>query len=354
MIEYFCDIKTSLRMNKKSKHRSSRKTWLYVAVTVVLIAIAGIAMTALRRSDGADRWIRIPRDATKESVRDSLISALGNDGARVYTMWTLMGGQPEKAHGAYKVSGNTLLLKVARRMSRGMQTPIRVGWNEARTMNEFARKVTAALECTPDEFLKCCDSLLHERGYAKSEYIAAFLPDTYEFYWTVAPCELVGRLNDSRNKFWTDERIAKAKAEGLTVTEATTLTSIVMEESSKLDEYGKIGRLYLNRLKADMPLQADPTVKFAIGDPSIKRIVNSMLRTPSAYNTYLNKGLPPGPIRMADKRAIDAVLNAGKHSYLYMCAKEDFSGYHNFAADYAAHLANARRYQKALDTRGIR
>jgi len=132
------------------------------------------------------------------------------------------------------------------------------------------------------------------------------------------------------------------------------IASIVEEETAKADERPKVARLYLNRLKANMPLQADPTVKFAIGDFTLKRITNAMTRTVSPYNTYVNPGLPPGPIRIPEKASLDAVLDAPDHNYIYMCAAEDFSGYHNFAVDYGTHMANARRYQAALNARGIK
>jgi UPF0755 protein len=127
----------------------------------------------------------------------------------------------------------------------------------------------------------------------------------------------------------------------------------VEEETVKKDERGKVARLYMNRLKSGMPLQADPTVKFAIGDFSIKRITEAMTKTDSPYNTYRFVGLPPGPIRLPDKSTLDAVLNAPQHNYLYMCAKEDFSGYHNFTINFADHKANAQRYREELDKRGI-
>ena len=148
--------------------------------------------------------------------------------------------------------------------------------------------------------------------------------------------------------------MAKAKSLGLSPTEVITMASIIDEETAVDSEKPMIAGMYYNRLKADMPLQADPTIKFAIGDFSIKRIYNNMLGVKSPYNTYRNTGLPPGPIRMASVAAIDAVLNRVKHNYFYMCAKEDFSGTHNFAVTYNEHLANAAKYTKALNSKGIK
>jgi len=161
-------------------------------------------------------------------------------------------------------------------------------------------------------------------------------------------------MHDYYEKFWTDERKAQATSQGITPDQAVTLASIVEEETSKADERGKVARLYLNRLQHGMRLQADPTVKFALGDFSIRRLSVAMTQVQSPYNTYRVNGLPPGPIRLPEKATVDAVLTAPQHDYIYMCAKEDFSGYHNFATDYTTHMANARRYQAALNARGIK
>ncbi len=162
------------------------------------------------------------------------------------------------------------------------------------------------------------------------------------------------KLVGIRDNFWTKERLDKAAKLGLTPVEVATIASIVEEESNKKDERPMIARLYINRVKQGMKLQADPTVKFATGNFALRRITGKHLRTDSPYNTYKNVGLPPGPIRVPNAATLDAVLNAPEHNYIYMCAKEDFSGRHNFAADYATHRKNAKKYQAALNRRGIR
>ena len=150
-------------------------------------------------------------------------------------------------------------------------------------------------------------------------------------------------------KFWNDERKAKAQNLGITPQQATIICSIAEEETQNRAERGVVARLYLNRLNIGMPLQADPTVKYAVGDFSLRRVLNIHLEKDSPYNTYKVAGLPPGPIRMVDKRTIDALLNSKPHKYLYMCAKEDFSGTHNFATSLGEHLRNAARYHAALN-----
>jgi len=308
----------------------------------------------LKPYNGSPAWIYIPRDATMDSVRDSMRSGLGEDvGDRVYGLWKLQGGSPAKSHGAYRITSGEWAVMIARHVSRGMQTPVRVSWSDARTMKQLASKVTIGVECTADEFMEACGRVLPESGFSEHEFPAAFIPDTYEVYWSVSPDDLVTRLLDYRNAYWTSERVNRASGLGLSPTQAATLASIVEEESAKADERPKIARLYLNRLQKGMLLQADPTVKFAVGDFSLRRIKGEHLNRESEYNTYRHRGLPPGPIRIASKQGLEAVLSAPNHDYIYMCAKEDFSGYHNFAKDYATHQANARRYQAQLDKRKI-
>ena len=170
----------------------------------------------------------------------------------------------------------------------------------------------------------------------------------------MTPEQFVARMLKEHKRFWNSTRLAKAKAQGLTPDEVMTLASIVDEETAKDDEKPMVAGLYLNRLKRGMLLQADPTVKFALGEFELRRILYVHLQTDSPYNTYRYAGLPPGPIRIPSMSAIESVLNPERHPYIYMCAKEDFSGYHNFASTLTQHNANARRYQQALNKRGIR
>lgn len=208
---------------------------------------------------------------------------------------------------------------------------------------------------TDAEFIAALDSLLPSAGFkSRDSYTAAFLPDTYEFYWTASAASTARKLLETRNAFWNDERRAKARKLGLTPVEAATLASIAEEETNNRDERATVARLYLNRVHKGMRLQADPTIKFALGDFSLRRIRGEHLNVNSPFNTYVNPGIPPGPIRVAEARTIDALLNSAPHDYIYMCAKEDFSGTHNFASDYATHCKNARRYQQALNRRNIR
>lgn len=328
------------------------------ALSVILGAVIAIAACAaifvMKSYHGEKQWIYIPSDATAQSVRDSLETHLGAVGIDIYLIWRVMGGDTSAAHGAYLVSDGDVALQVSRRIAQGRQTPVRITVNNVRTVRQLAQRVSAGMEWIGDDFIAACNKVLPDAGFKTSEYPAAFIPDTYEFYWTSSTETVVKKLLDYRNAFWNDERRAKAKKLGLTPVKTATLASIVEEETNAADERPVVARLYLNRLDRGMKLQADPTVKFAVGDFSIRRITGKHLAEQSPYNTYLNAGLPPGPIRVAEKSAIDAVLDAPQHGYIYMCAKEDFSGRHNFASDYATHQRNATRYRTELNRRNIK
>ena len=193
-----------------------------------------------------------------------------------------------------------------------------------------------------------------ELGFDSITLFSMFIPDSYEFYWTVTPEELVGRMKREYDRFWTPERDALRKRSGLSRLEVMTLASIVYEETRMTDEMPRVAGVYINRLKRGIPLQADPTVKYAMQDFALRRILYKHLRFPSPYNTYINKGLPPSPICMPGKNAIDAVLNFEKHDYIFFCARPTFDGYHNFARTLDEHMKNARAYSAELDRRKIR
>ncbi|MEE1542020.1 MAG: endolytic transglycosylase MltG, partial [Paludibacteraceae bacterium] len=196
--------------------------------------------------------------------------------------------------------------------------------------------------------------ILSVYGLNRATAVSLFIPDTYEVYWNLSPTDLLDRMKKEHNIFWNEERTLKLNALGLSQAEVSTLASIVEEETSKKDEKPVVAGLYLNRLKRGIPLQADPTVKFALQNFGLRRIYKKHLEYDSPYNTYLYAGLPPGPIRIPSKESIDAVLNFTKHNYIYMCAKEDFSGYHNFASSLDEHNKNAAKYRNALNKKNIR
>lgn len=238
----------------------------------------------------------------------------------------------------------------------GRQTPVNVVFNNVRTKEQLAGKIAAQLELDSLELLFAMTdtAFLNPLELNAFTVSALFLPNTYEFYWNVSVADFLARMEAEHHHFWTESRKTKAQKLKLTPEEVTTLASIVEKETLKKDEQPTVAGLYLNRLKKGMKLQSDPTVIYALGDFTINRVLNKDLKVDSPYNTYKHKGLPPGPISVPSIRAIDAVLNHDKHNYLFMCAKEDFSGYHNFAKTGTQHLINARKYRRALNERGIK
>ena len=237
----------------------------------------------------------------------------------------------------------------------GEQIPVKVTFNNLRTKEQLAGKISAQIEADSIAIMNQLTdtTFLLETGLNANNVSCLFIPNTYEFYWNTSAKEFVDRMQKEYNKFWNKERLKKSAAIGLTKFEVSALAAIVEMESYKKDERPIIARLYLNRLKKRMKLQSDPTIIFAIGDFTIRRVLTKDLKIESPFNTYLHKGLPPGPICIPSVNAIDAVLSATKNDYLFMCAKEDFSGYHNFAKTSREHSKNARKYRRALNKRKI-
>ena len=290
-------------------------------------------------------WVRIPRTATVDSAKDSITAALGdNFGGRVAAIWN---GDIEASHGAYLIEPGEKAWRIARRIGQGRQTPVKVTFNNIRTSDRLASRLASRMDFTAGEFEEACRKAAVADTLSPEQIAAQFLPDTYEVYWSATPEELIAKIRKHYSRFWDDARREKARNLGLTPLQVSVLASIVEEESNRRDERPKIARLYLNRLNRGMLLQADPTVKFATGDFEAKRITGAMLKSGSPYNTYRYPGLPPGIIRYPEAATIDAVLNAPEHGYIYMCARPDGSGYHDFTSDYQTHLDNARRFRKA-------
>lgn len=237
----------------------------------------------------------------------------------------------------------------------GNQVSVELTFNNLRFMSDFAAKVAGYLQPDSLEMLSYLKQpeVWEKYGFDAHTFHAMFIPNTYRMYWTSTPEQFVARMNAEYKHFWTDARLNKAKALNLSPIEVITLASIVQEETIKADEKPIVAGLYLNRLRRGMLLQADPTVKYAVGNFGLNRVLNKHLEMDSPYNTYKYVGLPPGPINFPEISSIDAVLHATKHDYLFMCAKEDFSGYHNFAKTLRQHNNNARRYRQTLNQRRI-
>lgn len=245
--------------------------------------------------------------------------------------------------------------QIVNMLKSGSQKPVVVTFNNIRTFSQLAGAVAKYIEPDSLAMLKqLTDSTLSAKyGFSKQTIACMFIPNSYELYWTTNPMQFTDRMASEYKRFWNDSRKEKAQAKGLTPEQVSTLASIVQEETIKADEKPIVAGLYLNRIKKGMPLQADPTIKYALNDFTIRRVLRDQLLIDSPYNTYKYAGLPPGPINFPEISSIDAVLNAENHNYLYMCAKEDFSGYHNFSKTLSGHNQNARIYQEALNRNKI-
>ena len=256
--------------------------------------------------------------------------------------------------GAYKVKMNMSNYEMITMLRSGNQTPIKLTFTYARKIEDLAEKITAKLKMSKDDLLNYLNENINNySGFKKTDIISIFLPDTYEVYWNISPEKLTNKMYSEYKKFWNEERLSKLDKINLNQKETIVLASIVASESRMLDEADRIAGLYINRLNRNMRLQADPTLIFAANDFTIRRVLNKHKKIKSPYNTYIHRGLPPGPIRLASKKYIDAVLNYEKHNYIYMCAKEDFSGYHAFATNLSDHNRNAKKFQIALNMRKI-
>lgn len=262
----------------------------------------------------------------------------------------------EMRTGRYAVKPGMSSLALLNDLRRGHQVASRITFNNIRFKKDLAERVGEQLMFGKDELLTLlndsayCDSL----GFTPETIDALFIPNTYEIYWNTSADKFLRRMKREYDAFWIPERLKKAQDIGFTPIEVSILASIVEEETAAGDEYPIVAGLYINRLHAGIPLQADPTVKFAVGDFSLRRILFEHLEVDSPYNTYKHAGLPPGPLRVPSVKGLNSVLNHTKHKYLYMCAKEDFSGRHNFAVTLAEHNRNANRYRAELNRRQIR
>jgi len=258
--------------------------------------------------------------------------------------------------GRYRINRNLNNNQLINLLRSGRQTPIKVTFNNLRNKEQLAGKVANQIEADSTDLLTYITNtaFLNANGFSKENVICLFVPNTYEFYWNTSAKQFMERMQKEYETFWNADRKTKAKKIKLTPFEIVILASIVEKEQNiKKEERPEIAGLYLNRINKKMKLESDPTLIFALGDFTINRVLNKDKKVDSPYNTYIHKGLPPGPICIPSINAVDAVLNASEHKYIFMCAKEDFSGYHNFAKTYVKHMINARKYHKAMNKRKI-
>jgi UPF0755 protein len=301
--------------------------------------------------DREDRVLNIPENATFKDVQRLLHGGRYVEDLMSFSFLAkLMNYDDNVKAGRFVIKKNMTNLEAIRLFRMSNVQTVRITFNNVRLVPELAEKITKDLSIRKEEFeaalINFAGSNTH--GFTKETIISMFIPNTYEVYYTISAEQLIEKMHDEYDKFWNAERLQKAKEIGLTPFEVSTLASIVQAESVRDDEAPIIASLYLNRLKKGIPLQADPTLVFAANDFSLKRVLNEHKALDSPYNTYKYPGLPPGPINMPNIKTIDAVLNHAETDYYYMCAKEDFSGRHNFTNNYEDHMRNAAKYQRAL------
>lgn len=327
------------------------------AVAVLCCAVAAFLLFAPMSNGHDTRYILVDADDNIDSVFAKVDTV--SHGYSFMTFKCLAYAMRYDGHvrtGRYAMESGTGSLQMLRHMRNGQQAPIMLTIPSVRTVDRLAEEMGKRLMMSEDELLSALkdEATCEKYGLDTLTIQCLFIPNTYDIYWNISVEKFLDRMKKEADRFWTTERKAKAKDAGLTPVEVVTLASIVDEETANNGEKPMVAGMYVNRLKAGMPLQADPTVKYAWKRFDLKRIYNKLLFIDSPYNTYKNTGLPPGPIRIPSVAGIDAVLDHVHHDYMYMCAKEDFSGTHNFAVTYAEHLKNAAKYTAALNARGIK
>ena len=334
----------------------------YLLSAAVACLLAGVALVCyFFLSDFSEqeetKYVYIDDDDTLDSVLTKLSPIASEHSLTGFS--TLIRHTKYAKHprtGRYAIKPGEDTWQVMRKMKNGQQQAVMLTIPESRTMDRLAGVLSHKLMLDSATIANALTDQVYCRrwGHDTCTIAALFVPDTYEIYWNVTLDHFMERMTKEHDRFWNSDRLQKARANHLTPVEVCTVASIVDEETANTAEKPMIAGMYLNRLKADMPLQADPTIKFAMKQFELHRIYRDMLFFKSPYNTYQNIGLPPGPIKIASIKGIDAVLNHAVHDYMYMCAKEDFSGTHNFARTYAEHLQNAARYTKALNDHNIK
>ena len=350
-------------MSTTKKKRSFPTSWkkqLSWVMTLLVIIVSYLAYVLFFPSiytfNSKVNYLYIKDNSNfKDVVNNIKVSTKTSNISTFYQASTILRYGSKIRSGKYELKNGMNNFQLIRMLRSGKQTPVKLTFNNIRTKEQLAGKLSEQLMADSTSILQLLNDSSYLSQFHLNPYtsIALFIPNTYEIYWNTNANNLFDRMYKEYTKFWTPQRKAKADSIPLTLAEVSTLASIVEEETNNSKDRPMVAGLYINRLKAEMPLQADQTVKYAVGDFTIKRILFGHLRTQSPYNTYKNTGLPPGPIRVATEAGIDAVLNYGKHNYIYMCASETLNGMHKFASDWDEHSRNAKKYQEELNKRKI-
>jgi UPF0755 protein len=362
--------KKALKLSKSSSKSGSSFMGKVIKIGFIIALIGAAYMgyqfyneamkSNINSAERKTRYIYIKHNATyKEVLQELKDKNILLDIVSFDHIAELKGYKTKVTPGKYFIKKDMSNKELVNVLKAGLQEKVTVELNNLRTKEQLASRIGRAIEADSTEIL----DLLNDDDYCMNTFqttteqiLTKVIPQDYAFdTWAIDAKTFMKKIKEVHQDFWTKERIQKAEKHNLTKTEATILATIVQQEQQvQKSERPRIAGVYLNRLRKPMKLQADPTVIFAKGDFTINRVMYDMLNDNSPYNTYQHEGLPPGPICVASTNAIDAVLNAENHNYIYFCAKEDFSGFHNFTASYTEHEKNAQRYAKALDKRGIK
>lgn len=351
---------------KQPKKKSAKGTRFTVLLVLGILLIFGLAFgywayrtvmsSNVTTPEGKEAVIYIPTGSDYEVVKSILSDGHFLSNEKSFNWVAQRKDLPNNVHpGRYMLKNGMSNNQLVNMLRGGLQSPINVTFNNMHDVDQLAGRISKQIEADSVSISELLhnEDYIRQLGFDKYTIPALFLPDTYQFYWNTNAEGFVARMFQEYNKFWNEERQQQAQQIGLSPIQVSTLASIVNKETNMSDEMPRVAGVYLNRLKSNWLLQADPTLVFALNDYSIKRVLNVHKEIESPYNTYKYPGLPPGPICIPSIAAVKAVLNAEQHHYYYFCAKEDFSGYHNFAKTLAEHNRNAAKYQQALNQRGI-
>lgn len=332
-----------------------KKKIIYIVLLLALLT-AGYAAWQIfgpTVSEPEGKYFYIRTGTTYPQVRQSLIDEKIIHNIYFFDLVSKQLKYPSQVKaGRYRVKSGTGIFSLLRMLRSGAQTPVNLVINKLRLKEDLAQKIAANFECDSTSVMEVLTDaeILKKYDVNANTLMTVVIPNTYSMLWNAPAKKIIDKLYSEKEKFWNEERLAKAKAMNLTPVQVYSMASIVEEETNKEEDKGKIASVYMNRMNTGMKLQADPTVKFAMKDFLLKRILLKHLTYDSPFNTYQNAGLPPGPICTPSVKTIDAVLNAPQTNYIYFVAKPDFNGYSNFATSYAEHMVFAKAYQDALDS----
>ncbi|MBS1781873.1 MAG: endolytic transglycosylase MltG [Bacteroidetes bacterium] len=346
---------------KRKKKKQSKGKQFAVIISLVLLLILAYSLFKIfgSNTDGFRKgnFLFIPTGSNYEQTLKNLQNEGFIKDINSFDFLARRANYPQRVKpGKYQILPGMSNYQILRILRSGKQTPVKITINKIRTQTDFINLIAANLEADTLVFRHMLHDnvYLSQFGLDSNTALCVLIPDTYEFWWNTNADNAFRRFAHYYKNFWNDTRIKQAQAKNLTPVQVSIIASIVDEETNYNPEKPTIASVYLNRLHKGMKLQADPTARFAMGDFSIRRITGKVLSVHSPYNTYQVSGLPPGPICTPAKSSLDAVLQAPKTTYLYFCAKADFSGTHSFSSSFAEHQKNARLFQAALNKRGIK